>query len=305
MQIDFKPITIDDKEVITSFTLPSPLRNCDLAFSNMCSWRFLYQSEYAVYKNFLLIRFYIEEKNKKRIAYMRPIGNGDFRDALLQLEEDSWQHGHPLLMLGVTPISKDLLEEAFPGEFSYIPERDYFDYIYLREDLATLKGKKFQAKRNHVNKFKKQYAYEYEPLTAELVPECLEFEAKWYKSNRTDDDQEELTDERKSMIFALNHFKELNLLGGAIRIDHKLVAFTFGSPINQDTFGVHVEKADTDYEGAYSIINQEFASRIPEQYVYVNREEDLGIPGLRKAKLSYNPTILLPKAAVIKKIKSE
>lgn len=305
MQIDFKPITIGDKEVITSFTLPSPLRNCDLAFSNMCSWRFLYQSEYAVYKNFLLIRFYIEEKNKKRIAYMRPIGNGDFRDALLQLEEDSWQHGHPLLMLGVTPISKDLLEEAFPGEFSYIPERDYFDYIYLREDLATLKGKKFQAKRNHVNKFKKQYAYEYEPLTAELVPECLEFEAKWYKANRTDDDQEELTDERKSMIFALNHFKELNLLGGAIRIDHKLVAFTFGSPINQDTFGVHVEKADTDYDGAYSIINQEFASRIPEQYVYVNREEDLGIPGLRKAKLSYNPTILLPKAAVIKKIKSE
>lgn len=305
MQIDFKPITIDDKEVITSFTLPSPLRNCDLAFSNMCSWRFLYQSEYAVYKNFLLIRFYIEEKNRKRIAYMRPIGNGDFRDALLQLEEDSWQHGHPLLMLGVTPISKDLLEEAFPGEFSYIPERDYFDYIYLREDLAMLKGKKFQAKRNHVNKFKKQYAYEYEPLTAELVPECLEFEAKWYKANRTDDDQEELTDERKSMIFALNHFKELNLLGGAIRIDHKLVAFTFGSPINQDTFGVHVEKADTDYDGAYSIINQEFASRIPEQYVYVNREEDLGIPGLRKAKLSYNPTILLPKAAVIKKIKSE
>lgn len=305
MQIDFKPITIDDKEVITSFTLPSPLRNCDLAFSNMCSWRFLYQSEYAVYKNFLLIRFYIEEKNKKRIAYMRPIGNGDFRDALLQLEEDSWQHGHPLLMLGVTPISKDLLEEAFPGEFSYIPERDYFDYIYLREDLATLKGKKFQAKRNHVNKFKKQYVYEYEPLTAELVPECLEFEAKWYKANRTDDDQEELTDERKSMIFALNHFKELNLLGGAIRIDHKLVAFTFGSPINQDTFGVHVEKADTDYDGAYSIINQEFASRIPEQYIYVNREEDLGIPGLRKAKLSYNPTILLPKAAVIKKIKSE
>ena len=305
MQINFKPITIDDKEVITSFTLPSPLRNCDLAFSNMCSWRFLYQSEYAVYKNFLLIRFYIEEKNRKRIAYMRPIGNGDFHDALLQLEEDSWQHGHPLLMLGVTPISKDLLEEAFPGEFSYIPERDYFDYIYLREDLATLKGKKFQAKRNHVNKFKKQYAYEYEPLTAELVPECLGFEAKWYKANRTDDDQEELTDERKSMIFALNHFKELNLLGGAIRIDHKLIAFTFGSPINQDTFGVHVEKADTDYDGAYSIINQEFASRIPEQYVYVNREEDLGIPGLRKAKLSYNPTILLPKAAVIKKIKSE
>lgn len=236
---------------------------------------------------------------------MRPIGNGDFKDALLQLEEDSWQHGHPLLMLGVTPVSKDLLEEAFPGEFTYIPERDYFDYIYLREDLATLKGKKFQAKRNHVNKFKKQYVYEYVPLTSELIPECLELEAKWYKANRTDADQEELREERQSMIFALQHFKELDLMGGAIRIDNQLVAFTFGSPINQDTFGVHVEKADTHYDGAYSIINQEFASRIPEQYLYINREEDLGIPGLRQAKLSYNPAILLPKAAVIKKIKSE
>lgn len=303
MQLDFNPITVDDKKTITSFTLSSPLRNCDLAFSNMCSWRFLYQSEFAVYKNFLLIRFRIEDKN--RIAYMRPIGNGDFKDALLQLEEDSWQHGHPLLMLGVTPVSKDLLEEAFPGEFTYIPERDYFDYIYLREDLATLKGKKFQAKRNHVNKFKKQYVYEYVPLTSELIPECLELEAKWYKANRTDADQEELREERQSMIFALQHFKELDLMGGAIRIDNQLVAFTFGSPINQDTFGVHVEKADTHYDGAYSIINQEFASRIPEQYLYINREEDLGIPGLRQAKLSYNPTILLPKAAVIKKIKSE
>lgn len=303
MQLDFNPITVDDKKTITSFTLSSPLRNCDLAFSNMCSWRFLYQSEFAVYKNFLLIRFRIEDKN--RIAYMRPIGNGDFKDALLQLEEDSWQHGHPLLMLGVTPVSKDLLEEAFPGEFTYIPERDYFDYIYLREDLATLKGKKFQAKRNHVNKFKKQYVYEYVPLTSELIPECLELEAKWYKANRTDADQEELREERQSMIFALQHFKELDLMGGAIRIDNQLVAFTFGSPINQDTFGVHVEKADTHYDGAYSIINQEFASRIPEQYLYINREEDLGIPGLRQAKLSYNPAILLPKAAVIKKIKSE
>ena len=303
MQLDFNPITVDDKKTITSFTLSSPLRNCDLAFSNMCSWRFLYQSEFAVYKNFLLIRFRIEDKN--RIAYMRPIGNGDFKDALLQLEEDSWQHGHPLLMLGVTPVSKDLLEEAFPGEFTYIPERDYFDYIYLREDLATLKGKKFQAKRNHVNKFKKQYAYEYVPLTPELIPECLELEAKWYKANRTDADQEELREERQSMIFALQHFKELDLMGGAIRIDNQLVAFTFGSPIYQDTFGVHVEKADTHYDGAYSIINQEFAFRIPEQYVYINREEDLGIPGLRQAKLSYNPAILLPKAAVIKKIKSE
>ena len=103
------------------------------------------------------------------------------------------------------------------------------------------------------------------------------------------------------MTYALNHFDELGLIGGALLVDGKVIAFTFGAPINHDTFGVHVEKADVDYEGAYTVINQEFASRLPEQFTYVNREEDLGIPGLRKAKLSYNPVILLEKNAAIKK----
>lgn len=302
MQIDFKPITVGDRAAITSFTLPSPLRNCDLAFSNMCSWRFLYQSEYAVHENFLLIRFRIEDK--KRVAYMVPVGSGDLREALLLLEEDSWRHGHPLLMLGVTPASEGLLEEAMPGAFAYLPDRDHFDYIYRREDLATLRGRKLQAKRNHANKFRKLYDYEYVPLTPGSAPECLELEAKWFAANRTEADREGLSEERRSMTFALRHFEELGLSGGAIRVGGKLAAFTFGSPVNRDTFGVHVEKADTGYEGAYSIINQEFAARIPEQFTYVNREEDLGIPGLRQAKLSYNPAILLPKAAVVKKTRT-
>lgn len=299
MKIPFKPITIQDKEIITSFTFPSNYRNCDYSFANICSWRFLYDSEYAIVDGFLLIRFWIE--NKTRIAYMFPAGKGNLTDAIKMLETDSLEHGHPLCMLGVTPDAKDNLERAFPGSFYYIPERDYFDYIYLREDLALLKGKKYQSKRNHINNFKKLYSYEYIPITPELVPECLELECKWYKANHTEEDAEELSYERRSMTYALNHFDELGLKGGGICVDHQIIAFTFGASINHDTFGVHVEKADVNYEGAYAVINQEFSSRLSETYIYVNREEDLGIPGLRKAKLSYNPTILLEKNAVIKK----
>lgn len=299
MSLPFKPITLEDKAVITSFTIPGDYRNCDFSFANMCSWRFLYDSEYAVAEGFLLIRFWIEDKS--RLAYMMPVGQGDLARALELLEADSLEAGHPLCMLGISPDARGELERALPGDFFYIPERDYFDYIYLRENLALLKGKKYQAKRNHINNFKKRYAYEYLPITPELVPECLQLECKWYRDNHTEEDAEELTDERRALTYALHHFDALGLTGGAIRVDGQLVAFTFGGPVNHDTFDVQVEKADTRYDGAYTLINQEFAAHLPEKYLYVNREEDLGIEGLRRAKLSYNPTILLEKSAAIKK----
>lgn len=300
-KLQFKPIELSDKECITSITLGGELQNCDLSFANMCSWRFLYDSEYAIHDGFLFIRFKVEEK--KHLAYMRPLGNGgDFRAAVRLQEEDALSHGHPLCFLGVTPVSKELLEKTFPGEFMFKPQRDFYDYIYLREDLATLRGKKYQAKRNHVNKFRKEYNYEYVSLTQDIVDECLDFESRWYEANRTEDDSLELKEERQSMTFALHHYKELDLKGGAIRVDGKLVAFSFGAPINRNTFGVHVEKADTAYDGSYSIINQEFASHIPERFTYLNREEDLGLSGLRQAKLSYNPVILLEKYMVVQNV---
>lgn len=142
MKIPFKPIGIEDKDIITSFTIPSNYKNCDYSFANICSWRFLYDSEFAIVDGSLLIRFWIE--NKTRVAYMTPTGQGNLKQAIDLLEADSLEQGHPLCMLGVTPDAKEELEKAIPGGFFYIPERDYFDYIYLREDLATLKGKKYQ-----------------------------------------------------------------------------------------------------------------------------------------------------------------
>lgn len=299
MDISFKPITIDDKEIITSFTMPSDYRNCDFSFANMCSWRFFYDSEYAVAGGFLLIRFWIEEKS--RLAYMMPIGQGDLSHAISLLEEDSLRHGHPLCMLGVTPDAKEELEKILSNQFYYISERNYFDYIYNREDLILLKGKKYQSKRNHINNFKKQYTYEYISITPDIVAQCLELECKWLRANHTEEDDEELTDERRSLTYDLRHFENLGLMGGAIRVDNQIVAFSLGAPINHNTFGVHVEKADIHYDGVFTLINQEFASHLPEQYLYINREEDLGIAGLRQAKMSYNPAILLEKYAVVKK----
>ncbi|MDR0700526.1 MAG: phosphatidylglycerol lysyltransferase domain-containing protein [Tannerella sp.] len=297
----FKPITVEDKKAITAFTLPGDLPNCDYAFANMCSWSFLYESEYAVMDGFLFVRFYVEEKGKKHLAYMFPAGNGDLKKAITLLEKDAEEMECTLLILGVTPDSKRKLNTLFPDSFTYIMERDYFDYIYLREDLATLKGKKFQPKRNHINKFKKHYEYTYVPVTPDVVCRCMEVERIWCKANMDGKDQRDLAHENSSMSFALRHFEELGLSGGAILVDGKIIAFTYGSPINHRTFGIHVEKADVHYEGVFSVINQEFAFRIPPQYTYINREEDLGLPGLRKSKLSYNPVLILEKNSAVKR----
>ena len=299
--IPFKPITIADKETITAYTLASNFPNCDFAFSNMCSWRFLYDSEYAIEDDFLFIRFYIHRNNKKHQAYMFPSGNGDLKKAIEKLEKDAGENNHPLRILVVNPDGKNRLESLFSDEFIFTSDRDHFDYIYLREDLLTLKGKKYQSKRNHFNKFSKNYAYTYLPITRETIPECLELEYKWYQANRTKEDAEDLIFENRSMIYALNHFDALGLTGGAIKVENEIIAFTYGSPVNQNTFAVHVEKADVRFDGIFSVINREFVAHIPEQYVYINREEDLGIPGLRKSKLSYQPTIILEKYWALKR----
>ena len=289
--IAFRDITIQDKDTITAYTMNSCRRNCDLSFSNLCSWRFLYHTKFAIINNFLVFKFWAGDE----LAYMMPVGEGNLEEVLNELIEDARQEGEPFCMLGVCSCMREDLEAIMPGQFGFTVDRDYADYIYLRSDLATLKGKKFQSKRNHINKFRNTYPdYKYSPITKDRIQECLELEAKWCKAN--DCDQQEGTgNERRALIYALNHFEELGLTGGILHVNGQIVAFTFGMPINKETFGVHVEKADTTIDGAYTMINYEFANHIPEQYTYINREEDLGIEGLRKAKLSYQPVIILEK----------
>ena len=289
--ISFKDITLADKDTITSFTMKSDRRNCDLSFSNLCSWRFLYDTKFAVVDNFLVFKFWAGEQ----LAYMMPIGTGDLKAILRKLIEDADKEKQSFCMLGVCSNMRVDLETTLPSQFVFTEDRDYADYIYLKSDLSTLKGKKFQSKRNHINRFRNTYPdYEYTPITPDRIQECLDLEAEWCKVNNCDQ-QEGTGNERRALIYALHNFEALGLTGGILHVNSKIVAFTFGMPINHETFGVHVEKADTSIEGAYAMINYEFANRIPEQYIYINREEDLGIEGLRKAKLSYQPVTILEK----------
>ena len=289
--IPFKDITLADKDTITSFTMKSDRRNCDLSFSNLCSWRFLYDTQFAVVDNFLVFKFWAGEQ----LAYMMPVGTGDLKAVLWELIEDARKENQHFCMLGVCSNMRADLEAILPEQFTFTEDRDYADYIYLRSDLSTLKGKKFQAKRNHINRFRNTYPdYEYTPITPDRIQECLDLEAEWCKVNNCDQ-QEGTGNERRALIYALHNFETLGLTGGILHVNGKIVAFTFGMPINHETFGVHVEKADTSIEGAYAMINYEFANRIPEQYIYINREEDLGLEGLRKAKLSYQPVTILEK----------
>ncbi len=288
--IAFKDVELKDKEIITRYTLNGLRRNCDLSFSNLCSWRFLYNTKYATLDGFLLLKFWAEGE----LVYMMPIGNGDLKRAVDALREDARREGRPFCLLGISADMCSELEAFMPDKFRFMADRDYADYLYLRTDLATLSGKKFQAKRNHINRFKRTYNYEYTAITPDRIRECMDLEAEWCKANNCDQ-HEGTGNERRALVYALHHFDELGLTGGILHVEGRIAAFTFGMPINRDTFGVHVEKADTSIDGAYAMINYEFANHIPEQYIYLNREEDLGIEGLRKAKLSYQPVMILEK----------
>lgn len=291
MLIPFRPITAADADVLRSFTMQSNCMNCDINVANLCAWQFLYHTEYAVVDGFLLLRFLLDGQ----VTYMKPIGKGDLRSMLQLLIADARSMGDTLRMACVCPCAREVMEEAMPGAFTFTTHRDTADYLYLREKLVTLSGKKLQPKRNHISKFKRLYPdYEYRHLTTELVPECLRLAEEWCRTNDCREQRAAMAEQRM-MAYALSHLDELHILGGALFVEGRMVAFTFGSRINKDAFDVCVEKADVSYEGAYAMINNEFASRIPDDITYVNREEDLGLEGLRKAKLSYQPDLLLDK----------
>ena len=291
MIIPFRPVTVADADLLRSFTTDSKCMNCDMNVANLCSWQFLYHTEYAVVEGFLVLRFVFDG----HVTYMKPIGKGDLRPVLELLRADARALGDTLRIACVCPCAQALMDESMPGAFTYTINRDKSDYLYLREKLVTLSGKKLQPKRNHISKFKRAYPnYEYRPLTPDLVPDCIRLGEEWCRTNDSCM-QHAMEAEQKMIAYALAHIDELHIVGGTLFVEGKMVAFTFGSRINSEAFDVCVEKADTTYEGAYAMINNEFVSRLPEDIVYINREEDLGLEGLRKAKLSYYPDLILDK----------
>lgn len=293
--IHFRPLTADDIDRIRRYAWNGDRRGCDLSVANLIGWQFLFNTQIAEVEGQLVFRLHFFGD----LAYIVPVIDIEVIKALM---EDSASLGQPFLMSGVTAQMAEALEAAMPGVFDVDQNRDYSDYVYFREKLENLSGKKLQSKRNHINKFLSLYPqYEYKPLTKEMISDCLRLERQW-KAGQDDDEQADSQNmELRAMTRVFHRWDQLGMSGGTIWVDGELVAFTYGCPINHDTFDVCVEKANVAYEGAYTIINREFVRHLPDQFIYINREEDMGEEGLRKAKLSYRSDILQEKLLVREK----
>ena len=283
--LNFKSILIDNKSLFDLY-LKKNSKTCDRAFVNLFCWQHFYKTQWVEYRNWLIIRAYIN--GERRMAYI-PVSQQikpDYKEILHVLLEDALQFNQTLTLMGLSEDECELVEASCNNCFIFDKNRDFADYIYLSESLKTLKGKKLAQKRNHINKFKSLYSYEYEPITKNNIHHCLKLEEKWVKQHCND---ESAVSEYVAIKGAFDNFDSLGLIGGALFVDNEIVAFTYGSEINPETFCTHVEKGDIKYEGVYQMINYLFTQHLPEKYVYINREEDLGLPGLRKSKMSYNP----------------
>lgn len=229
--------------------------------------------------------------------YSLPIGKGDFKDAVNQIILDAESNGVTPVIYGVTSNYKKLLDEHFDGKFNYKFDEGYNDYIYSTEKMANLSGKKYHSKRNHITNFKKNNPdWTFEILNENNIPECIDLHTKWINNHADDEDY---SFEFEAVLTAFEHYGKLGFTGGLIRVQGEVIAFTFGERHSDELFVTHFEKAPADVQGAYTIINQEFTKNCLMNFEFVNREEDLGLEGLRKAKQSYNPEIFLEKCVAV------
>lgn len=296
-EIQFKRTELEDKELIQTYFRRYPSRSCERTFVNALLWSRHYPVTFAVVENALVFR-----SADKGEAYTYPAGEEqDVKRALDRLMEDTKRRGVPFVMYHVTPEQFEQLEMWYPNRFEITYDRDIADYIYESEKLSTLAGKKLHAKRNHINKFKAEHEnWCYETMTENNLEECFQMALKWRSENGCDEDREKNA-EMCVTLNALRLFKELELTGGILRVDGEIVAFTMGEALCEDTFVVHIEKAFAGIQGAYPMINQQFVEHECMQYQYINREEDTGAEGLRRAKRSYCPVFLQDKGMVKEK----
>lgn len=204
------------------------------------------------------------------------------------------QHDWPFRLKGVPAEMVVELQRQRPGMFTFEADRDNFDYVYSTEDLINLAGRKYHSKQNHLNFFKRTYEYQYLPITADLIKPCIDSAEEWYASHNGDDSDPGLKQEFRAIADVLGHFEYLGVQGGAILMDGKVAAFSFGEQLNDDMAVIHVEKG-LNVRGLYQVINQEFCQNAWSHLAFVNREEDMGIEGLRRAKESYHPVKLVKK----------
>jgi hypothetical protein len=281
----------EDRDTMTACLSKNNYRVCESSFATYFLWEEKYKFEICIKDGFLFTRFH----ENGGIFYLAPAGEGDFTAAFEELSNYCDEQNEPLILAYLTDAVVKQIDESFPDQYDFTPDRDSAEYLYLSERLISLQGKKLHAKRNFINRFKKDFEgrWVFEPIKPENLREVFEYENRWQRDNRTSEG--DLEAEKIVIKKLLNNMDYLGSVGGILRLDGKIIGFSLGTEISEDTFDVQIEKADWDIAGAYQVLNNEFAKAFCSGYEYINREEDMGLEGLRKAKLSYDPDEIVMK----------
>jgi hypothetical protein len=292
--LNFKRVELDDRRRAEEILRAEAGRGCEYTFGNIYIWRDVYNAHIAFTGDGICaVRF-----GGRVDAYLFPAGAGDIGRAVGGMLEDSAERGRPFRIVSAGRGDVELLERLFPGRFASHVNRDFAEYVYNSGDLINLAGRRYHSKRNHISRFEAEYPdYRFEEITPGNIAEARAMCRAWYREHPSEDG-EGLKQEADAVGCAFDSFFELDFKGGLVRADGGVVAFAMGEPINRETFCVHIEKARTGINGAYAIINRDFARCFCEKYRFINREDDVGKEGLRRAKLSYHPAEITEKHVV-------
>ena len=290
--IDFQKLDLHRKQDCDRFLQHCGSRGCEYSFANLYMWG---RQEAAFLSDSLVIFSQFD----RRSIYPFPVIRGEIKPVLDALMEDAHSRKIRFRITSMTQGECDILESLYPGKFRFYADRDSWDYVYSIDDLADLKGKKFQKKRNHLNKFQELHPnYRTELLNRENIPVAMALIEKWNQSDPCADPGSEFYQECRALRRAFAHYEELEMEGMLLLDGEEVLAVTMGSRLSEDTFDIHFEKALDRPDSAYPAINRDFARYLRDKYPelrWLNREDDLGLPGLRKAKLSYNPDHMVEK----------
>ena len=290
--IDFHRLKTSEKEAYESILFSRPARGCEYSFANLSLWG----RQQAAFLHGC-VAFFSHFYGKT--VYPYPIGNGDRKAVIEEILKDSKERGIPCRITGMTDADLEELEGWFSGRFTLRTDRDSFDYVYAIDDLADLKGRKFQKKRNHVNRFRAEHPnFEVVPLTVCNMAQAQHMINDWFQTRMREDPHGDYLLENIALSRACQNYEALDMDGILLLDGDEVLAVTMGSRMGSDTFDIHFEKARENVEGAYAAVNCEFARYLRLKYpdvLYLDREDDMGLEGLRKAKLSYNPHHLVSK----------
>ncbi len=289
--LDFRRPELTDAQTVRRIVAESGRMGCEYAFGNIFAWSVPYRVTITIYDGFFL------SYSENGSSYCFPVGSGDFKGVIEALRKDAAEKGFPLSLYGVTREDAEILRELYGDAVLIEPARDSFDYIYWTADLSGLPGKKYHAKRNHIAAFEKDNIWSFEKIDDRNIDECVRMSVLW-EENNINKNPDDLALEQSALAVAFKNYEALGFKGALLKNKSGTLAFTFGEEMNRRLFCTHFEKAFSDVRGAYPMVNREFA-RMLRQYKYINREDDTGDDGLRQAKLSYHPAILLEKNTAV------